>query len=55
MCNEIGVGAFFDHGVVYTCKVVSQDMFIIVEGFEEFGWFDSSRFILATELNKALS
>jgi hypothetical protein len=52
LCIEIG--AFFDHGIVYTCEKVKTRS-IKIEGFEDFGWFSSDRFIFATELNEALS
>ena len=53
ICIEFG--AFFDRGVVYTCEESFKTISIKVVGFGEFGWFSCDRFILATELNKALS
>ena len=50
----IQLGLFFTTGVVYTCKQPFS-YGILICGFEEFGVFEEKRFILATELNKALS
>ena len=52
----IGCGMFFEPGKVYTCTGVNEKHdTITIAGFEQFGVFEEKRFILATDLNKALS
>jgi hypothetical protein len=47
---------FFEPGKVYTCTGVNEKHdTITIAGFEQFGVFEEKRFILATDLNKALS
>jgi hypothetical protein len=54
VCVCVTVGGIFEHGVIYECASCNYDNLVVIDGFYEFGYFRASRFILATELMKAL-